>query len=82
MAGSLRLKIGNQHESQHGKEEYDGMQQQPISSLHGKKGSEHHLCQFVGFGIGDDEKHERRNEGVFRLEQNIHRGLYWMTMDF
>ena len=75
MAGSLRLEIGNQHESQHGKKEDDGVQQQPVGSFHRKEGSEHHLRQFVGFGIGDDEKHERRNKGVFCLEQNIHRSL-------
>lgn len=65
---ALASDIRNQHEPQHGKEEDDSVQQQSVESLYHKEGAKQRLREFVGFGIGDDKKHERRNEGVFCLE--------------
>lgn len=57
------------------------MQKQAIGSgrphrmRHLKQPTEHRLREFVGLGIGHDEKHQRRNKRVFSFQQEIQHRL-------
>ena len=65
------------HESQHGKEEEEGIEKETERSratttgeIQPPKGS---LDKFKGFRVGTQEKHERAVKTVLRFQEDVHR---------